>query len=137
MLIGELAALTGVSAKALRFYEAEGLLAEPERTAGGYRDYPQDAVDRVGFVRQAQAAGLTLAQIGEILTIRDGGEPPCPHVAQLVDHRLVEVSRRLEELERTRTELLALRERVAALDVSDCGAGEICVAISSHATRGP
>lgn len=137
MLIGALARATGVSAKALRFYEAEGLLAEPERTAGGYRDYPLDAIDRVGFVRQAQAAGLTLAQIVEILTIRDGGEPPCHHVEQLVDERLEEVSRRLEELERTRTELLALRERVTALDESDCGTGEICIAISSNVTRGP
>lgn len=60
MLIGEVAEATGVSTKALRFYEDEGLLHEPDRTSGGYRDYRPDVIDRVVFVRQAQAAGLTL-----------------------------------------------------------------------------
>jgi DNA-binding transcriptional MerR regulator len=106
MLIGELAGATGVSTKTLRFYEAEGRLAEPECTAGGYRDYPRDAIGRVGLVRQTQAAGLILAQIGETLTIRDGGEPSRHHVAPRVAHRLEEVSRRLEEAERTRINLL-------------------------------
>ncbi len=70
MLIGELAT-TGVSTKTLRCCEADGLLPEPERTPAGYRDYADTSIDRVGFIRQAQAAGLTFAQIREILTIRD------------------------------------------------------------------
>jgi DNA-binding transcriptional MerR regulator len=76
MLIGELATATGVSTKTLRFYEADGLLFEPDRTSAGYRDCADTAIDRVVFIRQAQAAGLTLAQIRQILTIRDGGQPP-------------------------------------------------------------
>ncbi|MEX2549002.1 MAG: heavy metal-responsive transcriptional regulator [Nitriliruptoraceae bacterium] len=129
MLIGELAGATGVTAKTLRFYEADGLLPEPVRTSGGYRDYPSEAVRRVTFIRQAQAAGLTLAQIREILAIRDDGHPPCGHVAELVEERLSEVERRLEELERTRRELLALRRRLEGLDPSDCGGGTVCAAI--------
>lgn len=131
MLIGELATATGVSTKTLRFYEADGLLPEPDRTASGYRDYRDDAIDRVTFIRQARAAGLTLAHIREILLIRDGGHPPCGHVAELVDHRLAEVNERLRELEHTRTELLALRTRLEGLDPAECGEGTICVAISS------
>lgn len=77
MRIGELATATGMSTKTLRFYEADGLLADPPRTPAGYRDYPDDAIDRVAFIRQAKAAGLTLAQVREILAIRDGGDPPC------------------------------------------------------------
>jgi DNA-binding transcriptional MerR regulator len=76
MLIGALAKATGVPAKTLRYWEAEGLLPAPARTDGGYRDYPVETADRVAFIRHAQSAGLTLRQIGEILAIRDDGHPP-------------------------------------------------------------
>lgn len=130
MLIGQVADAAGVSTKTLRFYEAEGLLDEPDRTGGGYRDYAPEVVDRVGFIRQAQAAGLTLRQIGEILEVRDGGRAPCGHVARLVDERLADVDRRLSELRRTRTQLRQLRARLDDLDPTDCPPGEICVAVS-------
>lgn len=131
MLIGDLATATGVSTTTLRFYESDGLLPEPARTAAGYRDYTTDAVTRVSFIRQAQAAGLTLAQIREILDIRDGGLLPCHHLADLVDHRLDEITQRLRELENTRRELLALRQRLDLLDPADCADETICVAIPS------
>lgn len=129
MLIGQLADATGVTAKTLRFYEDDGLLPAPDRTPAGYRDYPQTAVDRVQFIRHAQAAGLTLAHIRQILTIRDDGLPPCDHVALLVDQRLGEIDRRLTELKRTREELRALRHRLDVLDADDCRDTDICAAI--------
>lgn len=73
MLIGELARKTGVATRTLRFYETEGLLPEPDRTPAGYRVYPDRAVDRVRFINDAKAASFTLAQIREILSIRDAG----------------------------------------------------------------
>lgn len=130
MLIGEVADATGVTTKTLRYYERQGLLHEPARTAGGYRDYRSDVVDRVGFIRQAQAAGLTLAQIGEILEIRDGGRAPCGHVATLVATRLAEVEQRLAELEHTRAQLRELRDRLEGLEPDSCPPNEICVAVS-------
>ena len=130
MRIGELAAATGVSAKTLRFYETEGLVHAPDRTPGGYRDYPAEVADRVAFIRQAQAAGLTLRQIGEILAVRDGGQPPCRHVADLVDRRLDEVEQRMRELRATRAQLRRLKERLAVLDPADCPPSAICAAIS-------
>lgn len=121
MRIGELARRTGTTAKTLRFYEAEGLMPEPARTRSGYRDYPIDAVDRVAFVRDAQKAGFTLRQIGQILHIRDGGQPPCAHVGQLIDQRLAEVERRLAELQHTSARLRELAHRTRELDPADCG----------------
>lgn len=120
MLIGALADATGLSAKTLRYWEAEGLLHEAARTDGGYRDYPDNTVDRVAFIRHAQAAGLTVRQIGEIVAIRDGGHAPCGHAADLVHERLTEVEARLQDLEQTRTALRALRGRLRALDPADC-----------------
>jgi len=89
-------------------------------------------VDRVGFIRQVQAAGLTLRQIGEILEIRDGGRPPCAHVATLVDGRLAEVEQRLAELEHTRAQLRELRGRLDDLNPRRCPPDEICAAVSGR-----
>jgi DNA-binding transcriptional MerR regulator len=119
--IGELARRAGTTAKTLRFYEDEGLLPEPARTPSGYRDYGADAVGRVAFIRAAQAAGFTLRQIGQILSIRDGGQPPCEHVGQLIDQRLDEVAQRIAELEQTWAHLRELARRTRELDPADCG----------------
>lgn len=120
MRIGEVAEQAGVTAKALRFYEREGLVPEPARTESGYRDYTPHAIDRVRFIKDAQASGFTLAQVAEILAIRDGGEAPCGHVAALVDERLTEVEQRLRELRAVRSELRAIAGRAATLDPDDC-----------------
>ncbi len=120
MLIGELADRTGVPTKTLRFYEGEGLLHEPDRLSNGYRDYDHAAIDRITFIKQAQSAGLTLAQIGEILAIRDRGEAPCTHVAGLIEQRRREVDRRIAELLATRDTLADLAERSGQLDPDDC-----------------
>lgn len=136
MFIGELAETTGVPAKTLRYWEAEGLLHEPPRTDGGYRDYPVDIVDRVAFIRHAQGAGLTLRQISEIVAIRDDGRVPCGHTAGLVSQRLQEVEARLRELEQTRAALRGLRRRLDALDPADCDPGAICSAMSPAAGSG-
>jgi DNA-binding transcriptional MerR regulator len=135
MRIGELADATGVTTKTLRFYEADGLLPQPAREGNGYRDYPPSAVDRVVFIRQAQAAGLTLRQIGKILAVRDGGRAPCRHAADLVAERLAEVEERFRELRATRAQLRGLQQRLAGLDPADCAPTSICSAIAPGSTR--
>lgn len=129
MLIGELAHETGTTTKTLRYYEGEGLLAAPERTPGGYRDYAPEAVERVTFIRHAQASGLTLGQIREVLLVRDGGVAPCGHVAMFVEERLKDIEERIRELEQTRHQLVVLRRRLRDLDPQQCGADTVCSAI--------
>lgn len=120
MRIGELAARTTVPAKTIRYWESEGVLPEPARTPSGYRDYGEDEADRIGFIRQSQTAGLTLAQIRLILDVADGGTPPCEHVARAVTDRLAEVEARISELEATRANLRRLADRAARQDPADC-----------------
>lgn len=120
MKIGELAEHTSVPTKTIRFWEGEGLLPEPERTPSGYRDYDDTAVDRIGFIRQAQTAGLTLTQIRQILDIADDGNPPCEHVAVAVADRLADVDARITELQAMRRHLRSLAERAATQDPADC-----------------
>ncbi len=92
MRIGELARQSGVPATALRYYEQLGLLPEPGRTESGYRVYGEEAVDRLAFIRAAQAVGLTLAEVRQVLGVRDAGEAPCRVVTDLIDHRHADVN---------------------------------------------
>jgi MerR family transcriptional regulator, copper efflux regulator len=126
MLIGDLATRVGLSAKAIRFYEQAGLLPQPPRTPGGYRDYPPGAVDRLAFIRHAQAAGFTLADIRGVLSIRDSGQAPCQHVSVLIEEHLARVERRIAELTRAGDALKDLQRRAAATDPADCAESEIC-----------
>jgi len=61
--IGQVASAAGMSTKALRFYEAAGLLPAPARTSTGYRNYSTETLSRLDFIRRSQRAGLTLAEI--------------------------------------------------------------------------
>jgi MerR family copper efflux transcriptional regulator len=126
MRIGELAAACGVTAKTIRFYEQAGLLPEPARTAGGYRDYPSGAPTRLTFIRDAQSAGLTLAEIRSVLTLRDSGEAPCDHVSELIRQHLADIEHRMAELRKTRTVLCGLAVRAAATHPSTCTEADIC-----------
>ena len=120
MKIGEAAGRSGVPAKTIRFWEDQRLLPAPARTPAGYRDYAPAVLERLAFIRHAQAAGLTLEHIRQVLDIRDGGQPPCVHVAGLIGRRLAEVEARLAELARARDQLAALAARAVAQDPADC-----------------
>ncbi len=126
MRIGELARQVGVATSAIRFYEESGLLPEPLRTPAGYRDYDPGMVDRLAFIRSGQAVGLTLAELREVLAIRDSGEPPCRHVTELLDQRLAEVDQRIRELRRIRRVLASLAAVAADTDPAECPPEGIC-----------
>jgi len=96
--IGQLARQVGVTAKAIRFYEAKRVLPRPTRGANGYRLYGQGAVETLTFVKQAAGLGLTLAEIREIIAIRQGGGPPCRHVRRLLQDKARELDVKLRDL---------------------------------------
>jgi MerR family transcriptional regulator, copper efflux regulator len=106
LLIGEVAQRSGVSRKALRLYESAGILPSARRTASGYRVYGSDALDIVSFVRQAQRLGFTLEQI-KIVAIKRNGRCPCPHVRDLVRHKVDELDQQLSDLQVVRDGLRA------------------------------
>lgn len=120
MRIGELADAVSVPAKTIRYYEGIGLLPAPQRHENGYRSYDESAGDRLRFVKAAQAVGFTLAEIKEILSLRDAGEEPCGHVLDLVDRRERDIAGQIAALEEMQTELhrLAARARAASRGAS-------------------
>ncbi|GEL97331.1 heavy metal-responsive transcriptional regulator [Cellulomonas terrae] len=126
MQIGELAERAGLTTKTLRFYEQAGLLPGPARTASGYRDYDEPALARLRFVRAAQAAGLTLAEIRTVIEVRDDEGPPCGHVTALLNRHAAALDERIRELEATRVEVRRLRDRAATLDPATCREDGVC-----------
>jgi DNA-binding transcriptional MerR regulator len=131
--IGELARRTGVTTKAIRFYERKRILPPAKRTANQYRLYDDDAVGMLHFVKQATGLGLTLAEIKEIIAIRRGGRPPCAHVHRLLRDKAGELDRQLEDLldlrRRIRRSLTAWRHQSA-------GTAAVCHHIEMPAGRG-
>lgn len=121
MRIGELAARCGVSVDTVRFYERRGLLPRPTRSAAGYRLYGENDESRLRFVRQAQANGLTLSDIRELLRQGESGAPDeCQRVAALLRERIASVEHKLAELEAFRCELVRSLERCEAAGSAAC-----------------
>lgn len=130
MRIGELGRHGGVSAKTIRFYESVGLLDEPARTEAGYRDYDSAAVERLRFVRDAQATGLTLAEILSVLELKEAGEGSCAHTTALLERHLSEIDAQLARLTDARASLQQLADRARSLDPSSCTDPNRCQVIS-------
>lgn len=126
MRIGEVAQQAEVTTKTIRYYESIGVLAEPERSPAGYRDYEPATVDRLNFVRAGQAVGLTLGEIRSVLALRDEGEAPCDHVLTLLETKAAEIDRRLTELQQLRRELFRLVNRATKLDPVECDEQRVC-----------
>ncbi|MEU6716358.1 MerR family transcriptional regulator [Nonomuraea sp. NPDC046802] len=106
MRIGELAREAGVSVRALRYYEEQGLLGST-RTSGGQREYPETAVERVRFFQSMYAAGLSSRRIADILPCMDTGTTTAQQRDMLAADRA--------ELDRRITELIDARERLDGL----------------------
>jgi MerR family mercuric resistance operon transcriptional regulator len=131
MLIGELAEAVRLPSQTIRFYERKALLPEPSRGANGYRIYDESTITRVTFIRAAQSASLTLAEIRSIINLRDDGHVPCTHVSNLIDGKLADVRRRMSELATMETELKQLLDRSQRLDPADCSDADICHILSA------
>ena len=114
LTIGQAAKAAGVTRKAMRVYEAKGLLPVAERTATGYRLYDQCDIDLLIFIRQARALGLHLHDIRNILAIRNGGVAPCTTVRELLNSRIAEIDTTVAELLALRNILVDTRQQADA-----------------------
>ncbi len=103
--IGQVAKQTGVSVETVRFYEQQGLIAKPQRTSSGYRQYPPETTKRVRFIQRAKAAGFTLKDIGELLALKRDPNASCSEVKQRAFEKIDEVDRKIKDLQEIRTAL--------------------------------
>ena len=116
--IGGIAKATGLSVDAIRYYERLGLLPAAPRTTGGARVYGNDAVQKIRFVKQAQALGLTLREIQQMVDYRRASSrSACRRIRDLLAHRIADIDGRMAELRTFRATLCEhLKECEDALD---------------------
>lgn len=132
MRIGELSTRTGITTKTIRYYEHVGLLPDPPRTAAGYRDYDDSAIGRLSFVRAAQSIGLTLGEIREVIAVRERGESPCPHVAELIRLHAEDLTKRIAALQDMRRELVRLAKVTARAEPLGRDPASVCHVIEGR-----
>jgi Cd(II)/Pb(II)-responsive transcriptional regulator len=133
MRIGELAAQAGVDVQTVRYYEREGLIEAPARTASGYRSYGPTHVERLNFIRHCRSLDMGLADIKRLIALSRDRSVSCDEVNGLVHVHL-------ERVRAKRAALAALEKQLAALDaqcasghrVADCGILEELI----HAAHG-
>ncbi|MFQ5777411.1 MAG: heavy metal-responsive transcriptional regulator [Terriglobia bacterium] len=115
-----------MSVQTVRYYERLGVLPPPRRTAAGYRVYPSETLERLRFIRQAQAAGFRLDEIKEILRLKYAGQSPCDCVREMLARKLEQVKREMAELAKFRGKLRLMLNRSKKLPRLPHGASLIC-----------
>ena len=103
---GELARLAGVGIETVRFYEREGVLAEPARTPAGYRQYGEDVVARLRFIQRAKELGFTLNDTKELLSL--WVDPSCEDVKARAEAKIADIGEKIKTLRRMKKSLARL-----------------------------
>jgi MerR family transcriptional regulator, copper efflux regulator len=107
MLIGDVAKQIGLTPDAIRFYERTALLPRPSRTVGGFRQYADTDLETLRFIRQAQGLGFTLKEVRDLLALRGSRLQPCEPVCLRLQKKLLQVRRKLSDLQTLHDELQA------------------------------
>jgi DNA-binding transcriptional MerR regulator len=133
MQIRELSRRTGADPATIRYYEREGLLQPPARTASGYRRYGPEAVERLTFIRHCRSLDIPLRDVRRLLSLLDEREASCDEINALVDTQLAHVRQKRRELEALERQLGGLRAQCCERHrVADCGIVDELL----HAARG-
>ena len=121
MKIGQLARLTGCRVVTIRYYEREGLLPPPARTAGNYRLYDEAAAQRLRFIRHCRQHGISLEEIRELLRFRDRPTGHCHWINALVQRHIDSVEAQIRDLEHLKGHLQALLRQCSGIEGERCG----------------
>lgn len=108
LTIGQVAKEVGMSRDAIRIYERQGLIEEPERSASGYRLYSETSIARLRFIQRAKTMGFSLKEIGELLKIKRTSKNTCDHVRAEAKVKLKQIETKIAELERLQNALKRL-----------------------------
>src|SRR5437660_1810009 len=108
LTIGQVARSAGVGIETVRFYERQGLLTEPARRESGYRQYPEDVVARLRFIRRAKELGFSLKEIKELLALRVDPDTTCAEVKRRAEAKIADVEEKIQALQRIKKALVQL-----------------------------
>lgn len=99
LTIGKVARLAGVGVETIRFYERKGLIEEPPRRPSGYRQYPEETVSRIRFIKRAKELGFTLKEIEELLSLRVDSASTCEDVRRRAEVKITDIKRKIKTLQ--------------------------------------
>jgi Hg(II)-responsive transcriptional regulator len=105
---GQVARKANVNIETIRYYERRGLIPEPPRRESGYRQYSQDAVDQVRFIKRAQELGFSLQEIRELLTLKLDPSTPAIEVREKAEAKVQDIEGKIDTLQKMRHALLHL-----------------------------
>jgi MerR family copper efflux transcriptional regulator len=108
LTIGKVAKLSGVGVEAIRFYEREGIILQPKRRAGSFREYSGDVVYRLRFIKRAQDLGFSLSEIEELLSLR-AKRGSCKIIKQRAEQKLMQIEEKISDLRRIQSALLKVK----------------------------
>ena len=120
MNISDVAKKTGLTSKAIRFYEEEGLVTPPLRSENGYRSYSQQHLDELTLLRQARQVGFNLEECRELIFLFNDPSRHSADVKRRTLEKVAEIERHISELQGMRTQLLALADSCPGDDSADC-----------------
>lgn len=120
--IGDLAGKVGIPVETIRYYEREGLLPAPPRTAGNYRLYDRNALERLTFIRNCRMLDMTLEEVRSFLDAKDSPDQQCDGINTRVDLHIEQIDLRIAELARLKASLQSLRSCCDSIrPARDCG----------------
>jgi MerR family mercuric resistance operon transcriptional regulator len=121
LTIGKVARRSGVGVETVRLYERKGLVPVPIRTESGYRQYPEEAVSRILFIKRAKELGFTLKEIKELLSLGRQPGASCADVRSRAEAKMTDIEEKIRTLEKMKTALVGLT-RTCSSDgpVSEC-----------------
>ena len=118
--ISQLAKAADIPTTTVRYYERIGLVEPENRSQGNYRLYSRESLDKLKFIRAAQAIGFTLDDVKALLSDDKGGIPRCGDVQSLIEERLTDVEQRLKDLRHVRKVLKNALEQCQTQKTTDC-----------------
>jgi MerR family mercuric resistance operon transcriptional regulator len=132
LTIGQLAKETGTHVETIRYYERQGLIAEPPRRASGYREFPPEYVDRIRFIKRAQALGFTLKEISQLLALADGSFD-CKDIRKFAEEKVKDIETRIHDLQKIKEVLHELIKKCLSKGkLSSC---PIIESLTQHKTQ--
>jgi MerR family mercuric resistance operon transcriptional regulator len=119
--IGQVAKESGVGVETVRFYESEGLIALPKRSASGYRQYSASTIEQIQFIQHAKKLGFSLKEVSEMIKLRSAPNARCDRVKTTASAKIADIQEKIDALEQMKTALQPLVDQCKSSDpISDC-----------------
>ncbi len=120
LTIGRVARRAGVGVETVRFYQRQGLIEEPPRRLTGYREYDEEVVSRLGFIRRAKDLGFTLREIKELLSLRRDPSMPAADVKRRVEAKIADIENKVRSLQEMKRALAKLTSACGGHTTAEC-----------------